>query len=141
MSKKLAKRPAEGVGLRSHGPIANGPVAAAMACNREPVSNARLIRRSRAVSVQALGISIAVVSCPTKKWVSTGGIHVKRDKLPSIAYSEELISFAMSATSRSRFRWSRRPAALLHLDKASPRSKVVLKIGSLESAGRARDGR
>ena len=29
------------------------------------------------------------------------GIHVKRDKLPSIAYSEELISFAMSATLQS----------------------------------------
>ena len=30
--------------------------------------------------------------------IQMSGIHVKRDKLPSIAYSEELISFAMSAT-------------------------------------------
>jgi len=72
MSRWLAKRPAEGVGFRAHGPIANGPVAAAMACNREPVSNARLMRRSSAVAVQALGISSAVVSWPTKKLVSTG---------------------------------------------------------------------
>ena len=72
MSKKLAKRPADGIGLRSQGPIANGPVAAAMACNREPVSSDQRMRRFSAVSVQALGISIAVVSCPTKKLVSTG---------------------------------------------------------------------
>ena len=72
MSKKLAKRPADGIGLRSQGPIANGSVAAAMACHREPVSSAKLMRRFSAVAVQALGLSIAVVSWPTKKLVSTG---------------------------------------------------------------------
>ena len=29
------------------------------------------------------------------------GFHVRRDKLPSIAYSEELISFAMSTSLQS----------------------------------------
>jgi hypothetical protein len=33
--------------------------------------------------------------------LTVGGIHVKRDSRWSIAYSEELISFAMSATLQS----------------------------------------
>src|SRR5256885_699131 len=43
-----------------------------MAFNSDPASKAKLMRRSRAVSVQARGISMAVLYCATKKLVSTG---------------------------------------------------------------------
>jgi hypothetical protein len=43
-----------------------------MACNSDPANKAQLIRRSSAVAVPARAISMAVVSCATKKFVSTG---------------------------------------------------------------------
>jgi hypothetical protein len=43
-----------------------------MAFTSDPANKAKLIRRSSAVAVHARGISMAVVSCATKKFVSTG---------------------------------------------------------------------
>jgi hypothetical protein len=70
--QKMGQAPRRRIGVRSQGPMANGSVAAAMACNREPVRSDKPRRRSSAVAVQALGIAIAVVSWPTQPWVSTG---------------------------------------------------------------------
>jgi hypothetical protein len=54
----------------------------------------------RSQGVEQFGRSEALISLLDYQ-LSFLGIHVKRDKLPPIAYSEELISFAMSATLQS----------------------------------------
>lgn len=65
-------RPAEGCALRSHGPVGIASKLAAMAFNSDPHNSASAMRRESDGSVHARGCSMAIVSCATKKFVSTG---------------------------------------------------------------------